>query len=487
MIKNKFKIGAIALTALVTLNTVMAQTVDKPWSVGLYAGKSEYNGCKLGNGFFNYSQALYGFGALSLSRYVNKSFDVQLYGSYGQHGFVKDAAANFLNKSVNADVTLRYKFVKKDDAKLVPYIFAGLGLRSMSTVYSNNPNLDLVIPVGLGLDYHVTSSIAIRYFGSVGFSNHGYGYSVASHSDDKQLQHNLGIAFNFGKKKDADKDGVADSKDKCPNSPAGQIVGKDGCMLDRDKDGIADNEDVCPDVAGVATAKGCPDKDGDGITDKDDACPDVKGVAAFKGCPDTDGDGVEDSKDKCPTVAGLKEMAGCPDRDGDGIADNDDACPDVKGTVAMQGCPDTDGDGVVDKDDKCPTVVGTVANKGCPEVSEKAKAVFEKALTGIQFESGKDVIKPSSFGILNNVAEIMLENPSYKLKIDGHTDDQGDDAKNKTLSQKRAEAVLKYLETKKVAANRMMPEGFGEERPIADNKTAEGRARNRRVEFKVEY
>ena len=81
----------------------------------------------------------------------------------------------------------------------------------------------------------------------------------------------------------------------------------------------------------------------------------------------------------------------------------------------------------------------------------------------------------------------MKENPSYKLKIDGHTDDQGDDTKNKILSQKRAEAVLKYLESKKIDANRMMAEGFGEERPIADNKTAEGRAKNRRVEFKVEY
>ena len=487
MIKSKLKMCAIGLVGLISVNAVTAQTIDKPWSVGLYGGKSEYNGCRLGNGFFNYSQAYYGFGALSLSRYINKSFDIQLYGSYGQHGFVKNATENFLSNSFNSDLTLRYKFIKKDGAKLVPYIFAGLGLRNMTNVYNNNVNFDFVIPVGLGLDYHVTPSIAIRYFGSVGFTNHGYGYNVASHSDDKQLQHNLGIAFNFGKKKDDDKDGVSNSKDLCPNTPAGTIVGKDGCILDRDKDGIADNEDQCPDVAGVASAKGCPDKDGDGITDKDDACPDVKGVAAFKGCPDTDGDGVQDSEDKCPTVTGLKTLNGCPDKDGDGIADKDDACPDVKGLASLNGCPDTDGDGVADKDDKCPTVVGTIANKGCPEVSDKAKQVFEKALTGIQFETGKDVIKPSSYGVLNNVAEIMQENPSYKLKIEGHTDDQGDDVKNKILSQKRAEAVLKYLESKKVEANRMTAEGFGEERPIADNKTAAGRAKNRRVEFKVDY
>ena len=129
--KNKVKICTISLVSLLSVNSISAQTLDKPWSIGLYAGKSEYNGCKLGNGFFNYKQAYYGFGALSVSRYINASFDIQLYGSFGQHGFVKNSVENFLSNSFNADVTLRYKFVKKDNAKFVPYIFAGTGVISM--------------------------------------------------------------------------------------------------------------------------------------------------------------------------------------------------------------------------------------------------------------------------------------------------------------------------------------------------------------------
>ncbi|MDP5140183.1 MAG: thrombospondin type 3 repeat-containing protein, partial [Spirosomaceae bacterium] len=101
----------------------------------------------------------------------------------------------------------------------------------------------------------------------------------------------------------------------------------------------ADKDDKCPDVAGLASANGCPDTDGDGIADKDDKCPYEAGTAATQGCPDTDGDGVIDSEDDCPSVAGLKALRGCPDSDGDGIADKDDKCPDVGGAVGPDGCP----------------------------------------------------------------------------------------------------------------------------------------------------
>jgi len=97
------------------------------------------------------------------------------------------------------------------------------------------------------------------------------------------------------------------------------------------------------------------------------------------------------------------------------------------------------------------------------------------------------VIKRSSYGILNNVASIMNDNPTYKLVIDGHTDSQGDDAKNQVLSEKRAAAVKKYLEGKGVSASRLSSRGFGETKPKATNDTREGRATNRRVEFTVEF
>jgi outer membrane protein OmpA-like peptidoglycan-associated protein len=153
----------------------------------------------------------------------------------------------------------------------------------------------------------------------------------------------------------------------------------------------------------------------------------------------------------------------------------------------MKGCPDSDGDGIADKEDKCPKVAGVASNDGCPEIKEETKKVFEQALKGIQFEPGKDVIKKTSYGILDNVVKIMKENPSYLLEINGHTDSQGDDAKNMTLSQKRAEAVRNYLVSKGIETSRLTPKGYGETVPKATNDTPAGRAENRRVEFKVNF
>lgn len=202
---------------------------------------------------------------------------------------------------------------------------------------------------------------------------------------------------------------------------------------------------------------------------------------------DRDKDGVPDKEDNCPDEAGLKTLGGCPDRDGDGVADKMDACPDLAGPVDKQGCPDSDGDGIADNVDKCPKVAGVPEMKGCPAIKEETKKLFEKALTGIQFETGSAVIKKSSFGILDQVVTVMSENPAYNLEIHGHTDSQGDDAKNMKLSDDRAASVKKYLTDKGVGATRLRSEGHGETMPVADNKTSAGRAKNRRVEFKVMF
>lgn len=265
------------------------------------------------------------------------------------------------------------------------------------------------------------------------------------------------------------------------------MVDEKGCILDKDKDGIADNLDACPDKAGIVAFKGCPDTDKDGIEDAKDKCPETAGVAKFEGCPDTDNDGIQDKDDKCPTVAGIAKFNGCPDSDGDGIQDSEDACPNAKGTAQFNGCPDTDGDGLIDKNDKCPTVAGPAGNNGCPEIKAEVRKLFERALQGVQFETGKSTIKKESFAILNNVVNVMTENPSYKLFIAGHTDNVGNADKNLQLSKERAAAVEKYLESKGAATERVRSEGFGQSTPVADNATKEGKAKNRRVEFKVEF
>lgn len=282
---------------------------------------------------------------------------------------------------------------------------------------------------------------------------------------------------------DRDGDGILDAEDKCPDTPGKKEL--QGCP-DRDGDGVIDMEDDCPDQAGLPELKGCPDRDGDGIADKDDKCPDVKGLKEFAGCPDTDGDGVPDYEDACPTVAGDKAHKGCPDTDGDGVYDNEDKCPTVAGPKENNGCPypDTDGDGVLDKDDACPTIKGVKENKGCPVLEEKAKKVLMKA-QNIQFETGKATIKPASFNILNEVAKILKQYDYYNVSIDGYTDNVGKAELNLKLSQERAKAALDYLIKQGVNASRMTSQGFGMTKPTADNKTAAGRALNRRVEFNL--
>ncbi len=491
----KATIKNLLLVAILFSNASFSQTEDKPWNVGLFIGRSEYNG-DLGNGFFNFNKAYYGFGALSVSKYLNKALDLSLYGSYGEHGYyvAKKPITSLRARNNYGDLTLRYKIIQKVDAKFVPFVFLGVGLRNLDAAqggkgrYHVNSGIDPLIPVGVGLDYRFMSGISLRYFSTFGYTLNDKRDYVSKGINDMQLQHNIGVTFGFGKK-DSDKDGVVDAKDKCPETPIGTPVDEDGCMLDKDKDGIADNVDDCPEVAGLEAFKGCPDTDGDGIKDSEDACPTVKGKADFKGCPDSDNDGIEDSKDKCPNEAGIAQFEGCPDTDGDGIKDSEDACPTVKGTTDMKGCPDTDGDGVADNVDKCPEVAGLKEKNGCPEVkiNAKAKEIFQKAMAGIQFESGKDIIKKTSYPILDNVATVLKENPDWNVEIQGHTDNVGNYDANKTLSSKRAAAVEAYLIAKGINADKMKPTGFGSDVPIADNKTPAGRAQNRRVEFKVTY
>jgi OOP family OmpA-OmpF porin len=142
---------------------------------------------------------------------------------------------------------------------------------------------------------------------------------------------------------------------------------------------------------------------------------------------------------------------------------------------------------VYDDLDRCITIPGVAANQGCPEIKKETKKLFEKALQGIQFETGKAIIKPLSFPILNAIVKVMKENPSYKLMVGGHTDDVGEDAMNMTLSQDRASSVANYLITHGVDPMRVTATGYGETLPVDTNKSEKGRTRNRRVEFNVEF
>lgn len=288
----------------------------------------------------------------------------------------------------------------------------------------------------------------------------------------------MGMAFKFG---------------HCPKPK------KEETPKDTDLDGLADALDLCPTVAGPRENRGCPytDTDSDGVLDSLDKCPTVSGPIENQGCPysDTDSDGILDKDDLCPTAAGPLENKGCPysDTDNDGVLDTLDMCPTLAGPIGNNGCPypDTDGDSVIDISDKCPTIPGTVANNGCPEepkrveLTKAEQEVINKVFKNLTFETGKAVIKPTSYPALDGLLALLNKKPEFKVLIEGHTDNTGSESLNNKLSQERAGAVKKYLIQKGIEDARIISVGYGPSRPVADNSTPEGRAKNRRVEFTI--
>ena len=333
---------------------------------------------------------------------------------------------------------------------------------------------------------------------------------------------------------DRDQDGVLDPVDKCVDVPEDMddFEDEDGCPeLDNDGDGVLDVEDACPLLPGILENRGCPnpDTDGDGIMDVSDQCPDEReDVDKFEdtdGCPDPDNDAdtVLDVDDRCPLIPGDTANQGCPnpDRDGDGINNEEDGCPDdaedrdyfedadgcpdldndgdsvpdisdqcplQPGSVNTGGCPqqDRDNDGVLDEVDQCPDVPGTQP-VGCPaRVLVKVTETHIEIKDHINFEFNKAIIKgATSFEILHQVAAALKSNPKIKVVIEGHTDSSGAADYNLQLSDDRAKAVREDLIDRGIAGNRLEAIGYGESRPMGFNQTSEGRAANRRVEFRI--
>jgi outer membrane protein OmpA-like peptidoglycan-associated protein len=351
-----------------------------------------------------------------------------------------------------ADAQLRYSLMNLIGSKWFdPSVHLGGGYTWLDDVASGG-----TVNGGLGVTFWFVENVGLELKSTYKHSfddrlERGMDGNMPSH-----MQHFAGLVFKFGGK-------------------------------DTDGDGIYDKDDACPEVAGPKEFNGCPDTDGDKIIDKDDACPEEAGLPEFNGCPDRDADGVADKDDACPDEAGLKSLNGCPDTDGDGVTDKSDKCPTVSGPAENGGCPwpDTDGDGVLDKDDRCPEVKGTVANNGCPEMSEEQVKQLNAYAKTILFNSGKATFKKETFPVLQAITAILKEFPNSRFMIEGHTDSDGKEAMNQTLSENRAGAVKGYLVENGIDASRLESAGYGESRPIDTNKTTKGKANNRRVEVKL--
>ena len=445
---------------LVCFSTSNAQDKNNPWalSLGTNAVDAYPVGEDLPQGpyfdeFFNVTDHWNIFPNISrvaISRYLSDGFTFTAGGTinkiekFGTKIVDDEEATNFVGDLTyySLDGAVSYSFQELlNSKKFEPYLGVGGGYTWLDNVGAGTLNGNL------GLRFWFNEKLGIE------------AQSMYKHSFEdylpKHFQHSLGLIFKFG-------------------------------GADTDGDGIYDKDDACPEEAGLEIFNGCPDSDNDGIQDSKDDCPNTAGLAEFNGCPDSDGDGVIDNDDKCPNTAGLKALAGCPDADGDGVADGDDNCPNTAGPVANNGCPwpDTDGDGVLDKDDKCPNEAGEVALDGCPRQAPTPaimKTLNDYAKT-ILFDTGKSTIKDQSEQVLQNITAILKEYPNSRFSIDGHTDSTGSATLNQKLSEKRANAVIDFLVANGIDADRLEGKGYGENNPIANNKTREGRKANRRVE-----
>lgn len=504
MKNKKFYALALLLTMVFGSSFLNAQTAENKWGVGFNLNTTDYRG-DIGNDFWSFDMGNLGFG-LNLSRYLSPTFDIIADLSYlnteSSHGLRSFEADLYL-----ATLNVKFKFdngwLLKEGSKLSPYLIAGGGHAYVKTkgFYNTNTNHkfdksynNANFYYGAGIAFHLTEKLALDLRGGINYPLRDRYDGVRSQTsdnekyNDKFMTFSVGMVYSIGKTKDTDGDGVGDGRDVCPDTPAGVSVNKLGCPIDTDNDGVADYKDACPMIAGTKLLKGCPDGDGDGVPDNKDQCPKVAGKIQFKGCPDTDNDGVADKVDLCPNKKGTIALKGCPDSDGDGIADSLDKCPNTRAGVSVdaRGCArisDRDRDGVADAKDRCPDQAGPASNYGCPKVKSEVVQNLQNIAKHIQFSTGRDVLTRKSVQILNEVVGIMNANPAYSLRIAGYTDSVGKNSLNLRLSDKRANSTRNYLISRGVSPERIQAQGFGEVNPIATNRTARGRAENRRVEF----
>ncbi|MEN2401429.1 OmpA family protein [Flavobacterium sp. MC2016-06] len=466
---NKLLVAVMMVMGL----TSHAQDSNNPWAIsfGVNAVDTRTSSGS-GSGFFDqhFSQPfavkdnwniLPSLSYIGVSKYVGSGFSVGLQGSVNKIDKLvtfdptapgHDSRGNVVTNPgdlmyYGIDAVIKYSFKDLIKSKVIdPSLTVGGGY-----TFFGDESFGTVNP-GAGITFWFTDAIGLELATK-------YKWAVADGAGDRSVfQHTAGLVFKFGGK-------------------------------DTDGDGIYDKDDACPDVAGLKQFNGCPDTDGDGIVDASDACPDVFGLAALNGCPDTDGDGIADKDDACPDVAGLAALKGCPDTDGDGIADKDDKCPTVAGPRENGGCPflDADKDGVADKDDDCPTVYGPASNRGCPEVTSEALEDLKVQARAVYFNSGKATFKTGDKETparLDAIKEILKNYPNAKFSIEGHTDSTGSDKINQKLSEERAAAVMNALIERGVNPENLESKGFGASQPVASNKTAAGKAQNRRTEIR---
>lgn len=480
-----------------------AQTQEAKWGLGVYPSAVSFDALDESGALLEADKYEPGV-RFVISRYLNASFDLGLDGTLA---VVRTPATagnpdeNRLERDnfYDGDIFLKYKlnngYLFGKNSFFAPYLRAGIGPNYTDT-------LGIFAPLAAGLNIKLNKSAYLT-------AESAYKYGV--NNSDNYLQHSIGITINLG--------------------TSGRNMNLRKKPADADNDGVPDFTDKCPNLKGDALTGGCPDKDGDGVLDSVDKCPDEKGYANFDGCigekstggksealvtaaEDSDNDNIPDNVDKCPNTKGSFTATGCPDADGDGIADGEDTCPDIYGKVAYDGCPyDAVGMERLNKGfdpTKEPTTVTKVVTTPAPAPAadsglglsvtsvsrseivpadfdycvyfDEFKSEFEQA---IYFGSGSAALNTSTIKVLDRLAKFTKKCGQRTVVIKAHTDDVGDETANQQLSERRAEAVKKYMVAKGVDPMLLQAVGYGSMQPVAPNDTPENKAKNRRVELEI--
>ncbi|HJN75614.1 MAG TPA: OmpA family protein [Myxococcota bacterium] len=418
-----------------------------------------------------------------------------------QTGYHQGKTSAFNNRYDAFTPRLDLLLVLTPESRLQPFLAAGGGAAYVrvsrdpntwstepiqGTAIGNykNPDTDTLVNAGPGMMIKLAGAMSLRFDArwmmTIGTEPHG--------ANDQDVFNNWeltgGFMFRAAERgRDRDLDGILDKVDECPDDPEDwdTFEDPDGCPdFDNDQDGVLDVDDDCPldpeDMDGYGDEDGCPedDNDLDGIVDWEDECPedreDMDGFRDGDGCPenDNDRDGIWDLNDRCPNhpedMDGWEDEDGCDDtdNDSDGIADVVDACANVAETY--NGFEDSDG---------------------CPDELPPEVVRFTGVIRGINFEVDKAKITVGSYFILDEASDVLIRHPDLRLEIQGHTDSDGSDEYNFDLSDRRAEAVVRYMTGKGVDPSRLTWMGYGESRPLIPNDDEESKAVNRRVEFHI--
>ncbi|MCX6148985.1 MAG: DUF6089 family protein [Ignavibacteriales bacterium] len=367
-----------------------------------------------------------------------------------------------------------------------PYIFAGVGalqydkltneLRFKSPQTIENTGWTAVVPAGLGVQFKVSESFALDMSAAVNLTltdNLDY----FKKNDNKDFYYTAGIGlFYFGSNANAD-----DDNDGLTNKEE-ELLGTDPKNPDTDGDGLLDGAEVKT----YKTNPLDPDTDKDGLKDgqevnmyktdpnkadtDNDGLNDGEEVMKYKTDPlkvDTDGDGLKDGEEVMKY-----------DTDGDGLKDGEEVMKYKTDPLNIDTDGGTIGDGVevnrgtnpLDPSDDVPKVIKV----------EVGQAIV---LEGIEFKTASSEILPVSEEILKLALSTLKYYKDMEVEIAGHTDNVGKKAYNKKLSDSRAKAVKTWLVNQGIDEKRITTRGYWFSKPIATNKTAEGKQKNRRIEF----